>query len=190
MRLSGMAFNCCKNAILHYLSSHISIIWKQGVGAYFLILQKMYWFQNNSRWLDCYVGSFYSEKKNVVIGAIWGSSKSAVEVFSGALSLALMEGWLKQPTMIRNCACSRVRICDMIDECLCAQSLSCSDSFMTSWTIAHQAPLSIGFSRQEYWSGLSFPPPGDFPDPGIEPTSPASSTLRGRFFIALPTILQ
>ena len=133
---------------------------------------------------------FIQKKKNVVIRAIWGSSKSAVEVFSGALSLALMEGWLKQPTMIRKCARSRVRICDMIDECLCAQSLSCSDSFMTSWTIAHQAPLSIGFSRQEYWSGLSFPPPGDFPDPGIEPTSPASSTLRGRFFIALPTILQ
>ena len=42
-----------------------------------------------------------------------------------------------------------------------------------SWTVAHQAPLSMGFSRQEYWSGLPFPSPGDLPNPGIKPTSPA-----------------
>ena len=45
-----------------------------------------------------------------------------------------------------------------------------SDS-ATLWTIAHQAPLSMGFSRPEYWSGLTFPSPGDLPDPGIEPRS-------------------
>ena len=44
---------------------------------------------------------------------------------------------------------------------------------MTSWTVARQAPLSVGFPRQEYWSGLPFPSPGDLPDPGIEPRSPA-----------------
>ena len=44
---------------------------------------------------------------------------------------------------------------------------------MTPWTAAHQAPQSMGFSRQEYWSGLPFPSPGDLPDPGIEPGSPA-----------------
>ena len=44
--------------------------------------------------------------------------------------------------------------------------------FVTLWRIAHQAPLSMGFSRQEYWSGLPFPSPGDLPDPGIEPRSP------------------
>ena len=43
----------------------------------------------------------------------------------------------------------------------------------TPWTVAHQAPLSMGFSRQEYWSGLPFPSPGDLPNPGIEPRSPA-----------------
>ena len=42
-----------------------------------------------------------------------------------------------------------------------------------SWTVAHQTPPSMGFSRQEYWSGLPFPSPGDLPDPGIEPRSPA-----------------
>ena len=44
---------------------------------------------------------------------------------------------------------------------------------MTPWTAAHQAPLSLGFSRQEHWSGLPCPPPGDLPNPGIEPPSPA-----------------
>ena len=48
-----------------------------------------------------------------------------------------------------------------------------SNSFMTSWTIAHQAPLSVGFPRPEYWSGLPFPPPRDLPDPGVKPASPA-----------------
>ena len=47
-----------------------------------------------------------------------------------------------------------------------------SDSFVTPWTVVHQAPLPVGFSRQEYWSGLPFPSPGDLPDPGIEPGSP------------------
>ena len=53
------------------------------------------------------------------------------------------------------------------------KSLSCVQLFATPWTVAHQAPLSMGFSRQEYWSGLPFPFPGDLPDPGIEPRSPA-----------------
>ena len=48
-----------------------------------------------------------------------------------------------------------------------------SDSYATSWTVAHQAPLSTEFSRQEYWSGLPFPSPGDLPNSGIEPRSPA-----------------
>ena len=55
----------------------------------------------------------------------------------------------------------------------------------TPWTVACPAPLSLGFSRQEYWSGLSFPSPGDLPDPGIEPRSPAlqaDSCIAGRFF--------
>ena len=56
--------------------------------------------------------------------------------------------------------------------CMHAQSLSCLQLFATSWTVACQAPLSMGFSRQEYWSGLPFPPPGDLPEPGIEPGSP------------------
>ena len=53
------------------------------------------------------------------------------------------------------------------------KSLSRVRLFATLWTVAHQAPLSMGFPRQEYWSGLPFPAPGDLPDPGIEPRSPA-----------------
>ena len=53
------------------------------------------------------------------------------------------------------------------------KSLSRVRLFATPWTVACQAPLSMGFSRQEYWSGLPFPSPGDLPDPGIEPGSPA-----------------
>ena len=49
---------------------------------------------------------------------------------------------------------------------------------VTPWTVAHRAPLSMGFSRQEYWSGLPCPPPGDLPDPGIKPTSPMVPSLQ------------
>ena len=52
------------------------------------------------------------------------------------------------------------------------KSLSHVRLFATTWTVAHQAPPSMGFSRQEHWSGLPFPSPGDLPNPGIEPRSP------------------
>ena len=53
------------------------------------------------------------------------------------------------------------------------KSLSRVRLFATRWTVAYQAPLSMGFSMQEYWSGLPFPSPGDLPNPGIEAGSPA-----------------
>ena len=53
------------------------------------------------------------------------------------------------------------------------KSLSCVQLFGIPWTVAYQAPQSMEFSRQEYWSGWPFPSPGDLPDPGIEPWSPA-----------------
>ena len=56
---------------------------------------------------------------------------------------------------------------------MCVLSLSVVSNSVTPWTAAHQAPLSMGFSRQEYWSGLPFPSPGDLPNPEIEPGSPA-----------------
>ena len=58
---------------------------------------------------------------------------------------------------------------------VCAQSLSGIQLFVTPWTVAHQAPLSMGFFRQEYWSGLPHPPGGDLPDPGIKSMSPVAT---------------
>ena len=60
-----------------------------------------------------------------------------------------------------------------------------SDS-VDRWTVTHQAPLSLGFSRQEYWSGLPFPHAEDLPYPGIEPASPVSLALASRFFTTEP----
>ena len=57
---------------------------------------------------------------------------------------------------------------------VCSQSLSCVRLFVTPWTVAHQSPLSMGFSRQEYQSGSPYPTPGDLPNPGIKPRSPVS----------------
>ena len=59
--------------------------------------------------------------------------------------------------------------------------------FATLWTVVHQAPLSMGFSSQEYWSGLLCPSPGDLPGLGIEPASLMSLALSGRFFTASAT---
>ena len=67
---------------------------------------------------------------------------------------------------------------------LCVQLLSCVRLFAIACTVALQVPLSMGFPRQEYWSGLPFPSPRDLPKPGIEPTSPA---LADRFFTTEPS---
>ena len=61
---------------------------------------------------------------------------------------------------------------------------SCVQLFTTPWTAACQATLSMGFSQQDYWSGLPFPPPGDLPNPGIKPKSLALPVLAGGFFIS------
>ena len=66
---------------------------------------------------------------------------------------------------------------------IAVQSLSCVQLFATRWTVAHAAPLSMGFPRQEYWNGLPFPSPGHIPNPGIKPMSPA---LVGGFFTTEP----
>ena len=63
------------------------------------------------------------------------------------------------------------------------KSLSPVQLFTTLWTVGHQAPASMGFPRQEYWSRLPFPSPGDLPNPGIEPLPPA---LGGGFFTTEP----
>ena len=70
--------------------------------------------------------------------------------------------------------------------CLCLLSFSVRSYSVMPWTVAHQAPLSMGFPRQEYWSGLPFPPSGDLPDPGIKPAFLGSPALAGGFFTTAP----
>ena len=71
--------------------------------------------------------------------------------------------------------------CTVLFVCL---SLSCVQLFVTPWAVVHKIPLSMGFFRQAYWSGLSCPPPGDLPDPGIKPKS-LTSVLAREFFVCL-----
>ena len=78
--------------------------------------------------------------------------------------------------------CHQIRIGSTVYVC----ALSCVWLFETPWTVAHQAPLFMGFSRQEYWSGLPFPPPGNLLNPGIEPLSLVSPASAGRFFTTAP----
>ena len=67
--------------------------------------------------------------------------------------------------------------------CVCVCMLSYVQLLVTPWTVAHQASLSMEFFREEYWSGLPCPPPGDLPDPGVKPTSLVSPALAGSGFI-------
>ena len=69
---------------------------------------------------------------------------------------------------------------------VCDQSLSRVRLYGTPWTVAHQALLSMGFSREEYWSGLPFPTAGDLLELGMEPTSLISPVLAGGFFTTMP----
>ena len=83
--------------------------------------------------------------------------------------------------------CVYIYICVCVVCVLCAQLVSCVWLFVTPWTVAHQAPLSMAFSRQEYWSGLPFPSPGDLPEPGIKPESPE---LAGGFIACVRAWMQ
>ena len=80
--------------------------------------------------------------------------------------------------------CVWVCVCEMSCLCVCSRYLQL---FGTLWTVTHQAPLSIGFSRQEYWSGLLFPPPGDLPNSEIKLESPMSPALQADSLTAEPS---
>ena len=99
--------------------------------------------------------------------------------------------WLRGKEYVCNAACGHTAaaaaslqswptLCDPIDGVLSLSS--CVRLFVTQWTVAHQAPLSMGFSRQEDWSGLPCPPPGDLPNPRTKSTSLPSPVLASRLF--------
>ena len=79
-----------------------------------------------------------------------------------------------------------LHLCVCVCVCVCAQSLGCVQLFVTPWTIAHQAPLSMGYHNKNTGVGCHFLLQGDLSDPGIEPMSPASPALAGGFFTTEP----
>ena len=87
--------------------------------------------------------------------------------------------------MERSGRAGRIRT-DACPGCCCCAVLSRVQLFVTLWTVARQAPLSMGFSRQEYWRGLPSPSPRGFPNPGIKPTSLVPSALASGFFTITP----
>ena len=78
------------------------------------------------------------------------------------------------------CVCVCMRACMCV--CTHVRAPSVMSNSVIPWTVAHQAPLSMEFPRQEHWSGLTFPSPGALPDPGIEPEYLVSPALAGGFF--------
>ena len=101
-------------------------------------------------------------------------------VFLGAVigwELSLVEGALVRLTLI---------VCVCVSVCVCLHAHSVVSDSLRPWIVACQAPLSMDFSRQESWSGLFFPSPGDLPNPGIRSMSPLSHALAGRFFTSAP----
>ena len=104
-------------------------------------------------------GLLWCPGKRVGILCLFGG-KSAL--LSGISTQGMWAWWKKEMS---------VRACSVM-----------SNSLWPPWTVAHQAPLPVEFSRQEYWSELPFPPPGDLSDPGFEPESPASPALASQFF--------
>ena len=118
-------------------------------------------------------------------GLIWPCLKTSSQL---GFRSNVLEFWWVQARMLLDKASVPTRalttetLCVCVCVCVCTHVRVLSHSVMsdsaTSWTVAHQAPLSVGFSRQEHWSGLPCPPPGDLPDSGTEPMSP---TLAGGF---------
>ena len=94
-------------------------------------------------------------------------------------------GWLRESKSKEHPMCIWSYMCIQIIHVL--SRFSGVQPFMRLWTAACQAPLSMGFSRQEYWSRLPCPPPEDLPEPGMKPTSRMSPALAGRFFTTSTT---
>ena len=102
----------------------------------------------------------------------WGIQR----VLESLLMPDTRRSWARPPDLLSQMR-SDNSPCVFVLNCFCHVQL-----FLVLWTVALQTPLSLGFHRQEYWTGLPCPPPGDLPDPRIEPVSLTSPALAGRFF--------
>ena len=109
--------------------------------------------------------------------------KSAGPLIEGLCTLSVVSSRTLQASQRNDCmACLGGQGDSHSCVCMYAQRLSIVRLFVTPWTVARKVPLSIEFSRQEYWSMLPFPTPGHLPDPGIESVSLVSHALAGRVF--------
>ena len=141
------------------------------------------WLENRVR-LNSY--AFHGLKKNVSSLCIMVSRSIHVSTMTQFHSFL----WLSSIPLYIQTMCSLTihPLMDIEVACTsCVKSLSRVRFFATPWTVAHQVPLSMGFSRQEYQNGLPFPPPGDLRDPGIKLTSLTSPELAGGFFTKIAT---
>ena len=115
------------------------------------------------------VRAFSTQPSRVIFGPLYNKSPFK----SIHWQMKKINVWRKNffPQILTNCLSF-----NLVKDSVSVKSLNCVQLFVTPWTVAHQAPLSMEFFRQEYWSGLPFPSPGDLPNPGIEPGSPALQT--------------
>ena len=121
------------------------------------------------------------KSKSLVKSKNTPSSAPAVLSTCSPYSYWLMWRHASGPGMERSMGLCSVFV-ELIFLLSCVSRSVISDSFESSWTVANQAPLSMGFSGQEYWSGLPCPPPWDLPDPGFEPVSLMPLALADFFF--------
>ena len=149
---AGREVNLAYFLIVHYFTLQSVLIWTFNYMVFLLVASE------HSAWSQC---SF----SNWPVPATYSSVLAwRISVDRGTWR-ATVHGVAKSDTMeqLSTAQCAIVKV----------KLLSRVRFFVTAWTVAYQAPPSMEFSRQEYWSGLSFPSPGDLPNPGIEPGSPA-----------------
>ena len=112
-------------------------------------------------------------------GSSWLRNRTRVSCIAGGF----FTNWAIREAQIKFMSCKESLCQHVYYICVCVLSrFSHVRLFVTPWPVAHQDPLSMGFSRQEYWSRFPCPPPGDLPDPGIKPTSLISPALAIEFF--------
>ena len=123
--------------------------------------------------------------KHETVHSLWGKKKKSPL----RQSLEFFVLWSTSPTtrtlFYHTSTGGKDPILSIMWVCMLSHS-SCFQFFVTLWTVAVEAHLSMGFSRNEYYSGLPCCPPGDLPDPGIKPMSLTSPALAGRFFTTVP----
>ena len=141
-----------------------------------------------SLWIRLLGDSDASQCMRITAPSLWGAMMVEVreqEAWGWGILKVISSRWTEGFLNLNKKICTSSQLCRLVTLVVVIM-LSHVWRFVTPWTVACQAPLSMGFSRQEYWSGLPFPPPRDLYDPGIKPTSLASPALARGFFTTLP----